>query len=716
MSENVFLDKIRIEFDEENIDTQQEYFEILDKLIDAVILLKYEEQKSNLFRFNFANEINDFLLSYFDKINEENRDKILIFIIKQFEALDEDTALDTMINLYKIYLQNNKSLPQKDTSKFYNFILGRQQNSYFSREKSKMTKLLKNILPISKKKEASLLVATKRKIIIQKIQEDKLEEIGLCKDNIRNTLLWMHELSDDQLPFNTVSKKDLEICDKLFLKGFLDEEHIKEMCPNLPIKTIKKILGKYNKQILDYTKNINIDYKINPKLIEYNYNHLQIISYKKYNTSLNHLNELLTDKEKEYILKYFDDLKDILKLLPFTNISILQDYFNIDILKSILLNYNEIKKNLMSQTNNSLDITFNFILNHLKKVLLLAKIYEQTNSMAIAIVKEENMKKIILNNRRTSCEPNTYIEVYKKMLGEKYTEIPPIFFYYRMKGTVYKIESGNNYDVDRLLIGKNCYNSCISPLGSGEKAYMECLTKRSGDVILIKNALTEEFYARILTFRRGNTLVLANIVDNKKINQKFYNHDFLYTLGNMFLEKARKVGDNLHYIVMSKGRELEGENYFRDKLLQLSINHCDMSEYFRLIASDRKELDIDINTNTLPLYYKTRKKVIKKSTDYIEDVKRLDALLAIYYKDFEIFDSLRKKFFHEEHDYKTVYIGQDFYIAVLKNGAKKCIQLPINDERMREEICMCIAEIVEEENRRKEISTYLRKKTFSKKR
>ena len=118
-----FLNKIKLKFNEEDINLQQEYFKILDKLIDAIIILKYEDKKTRLFEFNFVNEINDFLLYNFDQINDSNRGKILESVIKRFNSLEKNIATTAILTVYKIYLENNQTLPQEHTIKIYNYIL-----------------------------------------------------------------------------------------------------------------------------------------------------------------------------------------------------------------------------------------------------------------------------------------------------------------------------------------------------------------------------------------------------------------------------------------------------------------------------------------------------------------------------------------------------------------------------------------------------------------
>ncbi len=722
-----FLNKIKLKFNEEDINLQQEYFKILDKLIDAIIILKYEDKKTRLFEFNFVNEINDFLLYNFDQINDSNRGKILESVIKRFNSLEKNIATTAILTVYKIYLENNQTLPQEHTIKIYNYILNEQQNAYFSAEKEKITKVLKKYFPLSKKKEKVLSFAAKRETIIKKMQKEKYDEIGFSIETLKNTLEKMHQLIDDQPPLNILTKEEKNQCDELFLKGQLDEEILKQICPFISKKQVKKILAKYNKLLLDYAEQINIEYKINPRLIEFNYNHLNIISGEKYEHAFKRLDKALKLEEKQYISEHKDELQDILKLLSFTRLHDLEYYFNINIFKSLLLNYPVIKNHLMCKNKNTKEIDFNYLLNHLKEVIRLAKIYHQTDEVATSILGEETIEKIILNNQRTSCKPYDYVEVYKKILERTYTQVPPISFYYRMKGNVYKIESGNNYDLERLLIGKNCYNSCLSPEGSGEKAYMECLTKNSGDVIIIRNAKTNEFRARCLVFRRGNTLVLANILDNKKRNHKFYNQDFLYTLGNLFLQSAQRMGDNLEYVLINDPSSKKENNYvnlddknfyianncirIKNKALQATIPHCDVEEDFLLIGTTKNGIKINPKASNTIVYSTPRKTPVKKRKDYIEDIKKIKAIQIAYSKEQ---DQLRKDLNKINKNYKAVYVGQDFYIAVDENHNIESVKLPVEDERQKQEIDECLNDLVTIEMNT-QINSLQEKKVFAKK-
>ena len=245
------------------------------------------------------------------------------------------------------------------------------------------------------------------------------------------------------------------------------------------------------------------------------------------------------------------------------------------------------------------------------------------------------------------------------MLDNVELTVPPISLYYRIKGIVYKIESGAGYDVERFLIGKN--------------------------------AITGEFYARSLVFRRGNALVLANFVNTKKVSKKLCDKEFLHTLGNMFLKVSKEYGDNISYVLISNSVFDLENNYISNKKLQKSILHCDMSEEFSLIATNRGEIDINIDENVEAFYTASSQNIVKKSKDYIEDIKRIRALQIMYYPEM---DNLKRNFNNINNNYRTVYIGQDFYIAVDENYNIESIKLPVKDKRQNEEIDECISDII----------------------
>ncbi len=687
---NQIFNNIRLKFSEDDINIQQEYFEILDRLIDAVISLKYEKMRRRLFKFNFVNEINDYLLACFEKIDDTNEERILTLAIKQFNSLDKDIATRAVLDVYKIYLENNKSLPQEETIQIYNFILNEQQNVYFSIEKDKLTNLLKNIMPLSRKKENLLYTSAKREEVIRRMQDDKYDELNFSKSELESSVEEMHKLLDGLKPFNTLTKEEISLCDKLFFSGSLDEENIIKFCPSIPKKIIKKILAKYNKLLLSYAEGFNIQCKINFNTVKYNYNHLKIINNKKYDMVFDTFLKKISKDNKRWIVEHLEEVKDVFKLLPFTYIPIFEEYFNIDIFISILLNYPLIKHELLSQ-NDKEKYDFTYMLNNLKDVIMLSKVYNEADEFAISILGENNIKKIINNNRRTSCEPTTYIDIYRQMLNKTTINIPPISFYYRIKGVVYKVESGTNYDVERLLIGKNCYNSCISPLGSGEQAYRECLTKKSGDAILVKNAITGEFYARSLIFRRGNTLILSNFVNSKSISKKLYDKDFLYVLGNMLLRSAKEQNDNIYYVLINKLSFDNESSYISNRNLHQSIPHCDMSGKFDLIATNKNMIDINTDENIEGKYLPYRQNVIKKQQDYIYDIKRIKALYGMYCSNI---NEAKRSFNNVGNNFRAVYIGQDFYIAVKEDYSIESIKLPIDDKRQEQEIENCINDII----------------------
>ena len=335
------------------------------------------------------------------------------------------------------------------------------------------------------------------------------------------------------------------------------------------------------------------------------------------------------------------------------------------------------------------DSNFTELLNNFKEFLRLSIVYQQADNDTISILGEERIEKITLNNKNTSCNSYDYANTYIEMLKEEETYLPPISFKIEVEGILYKIESGNNYDLDRLLLGKEVTESCIGPESDGEEAFYRCLTTKSADVCLIKEANTDTFFARIILFRLGNALIMAPIYGVDGIISELYTEDFLTTLSNHIITKAKEKEDNLEYILAENCIYIDKkyESASSKENIEKYIPHCDISSFMKVILRNTKERNIDYKTKPQKIYKKERRKIEVKEHNYEKEIIRLRVLNK--------FMTGRNETQQEEvHIYQRVYIGQDFYIGLKEEGTIDSVVLPTNSERQKAEIDTCLEEIL----------------------
>ncbi len=691
-------DKLKIEFDENNDDVQEEYFEIVNKIIDGLLLLRYNKFKGSD-PLSSRIKINDFVLSHFNRIKQNNKEDVLeeliegicYFINMDYEG---DKYKEIVRQIYTIYIENNRSLPPEKTNEIYKSLLNEQRDMYVSKNRKELIKRIKENIPITEKKKTLLMTMAKIKIAKTQIEFKNFEQIGATEEKIMESLKQIRFHLNNIKPFNKkesrLTEEQFDYFTHLFLTNSLDIEKILKAYPNIQKNAIKKIISKYNQIVFPYLENIEVEEKLlDYESVEFNHNHLKIVNQKSESENREKIIKRTSKEEKRVLLAHIEELQDILRLLPLVNLLPNDNFFNIQTFKSILLNYDRIKKAMIKQGTITKDSNFTELLNNFKEFLRLSIVYQQADNDTISILGEERIEKITLNNKNTSCNSYDYANTYIEMLKEEETYLPPISFKIEVEGILYKIESGNNYDLDRLLLGKEVTESCIGPESDGEEAFYRCLTTKSADVCLIKEANTDTFFARIILFRLGNALIMAPIYGVDGIISELYTEDFLTTLSNHIITKAKEKEDNLEYILAENCIYIDKkyESASSKENIEKYIPHCDISSFMKVILRNTKERNIDYKTKPQKIYKKERRKIEVKEHNYEKEIIRLRVLNK--------FMTGRNETQQEEvYIYQRVYIGQDFYIGLKEEGTIDSVVLPTNSERQKAEIDTCLEEIL----------------------
>lgn len=675
--------------EEENADVQEYYFYMLDKIMDACVLLRYKNNSENK-RFVSIACLCDTTLATFEAMNRFNeKEKIEKLAIQIYKATNKKEKLpyykQTLAQFYMFY-RKYQTLPKELTTPFFNEILNKQQDEFCRWEKAGIKADLKQTLRLTPKQEAKRKRTMALKQMNALFQEEKQEDFGLTAKDIIKII--------EEVSKQVISKKHFKknISDlpeeilfdvgKLFFTGKLTKEHIEESC-NLFLSEneVKEIRNEYNKKMLPIiTERLTLKEDLLREKIEYNYNHLLIgdnLWYQK------NLQELLTLCKKENTgLEIFEEESSQvwLELLPIVN---LVEEFKTREMMNILKYSNQIIKHLKEE-NPNFDGSLKSILSRFHQVLKLSTIYSHTTEEIRSILGEEAIEKILYYNKsKKSNDPKEYVDIYLQMLKTAKKEIPPLLGTYQE----YTYESGNMYDIMRLLMGCNCSYSCLGPGGEGKEAFTETLTKKNADVLMIKG-IKGEFIARMLFFRKGNYIVCSSIIGESGLYQDLYKKEFLSQISNELLSKAQKAGDKIDYVFLTKDARIDLEDYtlvMNPKIID-SLPHVDWLASNYLIGGNENRMVLEENTPTM-LYRQTRDKISTKEDLSIEDINKIRALKVIM-------DKKEPKISERENNFDNAYLfeceevykGQDWYIAIKKDGSVEEMVLPTDDERQIEEL------------------------------
>lgn len=685
------------DFNEDNPDTQERMYNILDKVMDGIGQIRYKRDKE-YFRFKNINEINTYMLKVFSKINEHNQAFCFQEIANLLNQKINDSkyyekCLLQIAQLYHYYQQNH-SLSQQVTTTFYNQILNRQMDAYIGREKQKMIEKLitEKKLPYTRKKEKGVSVSIKLRKIDTLLASGNYKELGITKEELLKSLEDYDEeinsiklLRKEQV---SISKEKLIELNEMFATGKLTLETISAIIPGVSSEIITKILNKYTLKKMQFLDSISLSQEeltkeLNDINLGYNYNNYKIGTVEKTTVNIIRILENLSEEDAQDIISHGDIPEELKQLLPM--LDYFDDFDEIEMI-ALLKNYpriiNKMVKEKIIDTKD-----WNKAIRHFSEIMEINNAYDSVDDIVVSILGKDILEKILDSDKITSRNPMDYVTTYKQMLKKETTFIPPV----SGKFLDCYYESAQISDRERLLIGKNCSDSCIGPAGSGEKAYIKALTEPDADVIMIKDSKTNNFIARSLCFRKGNYVVLAPVMGREGLAEEFYNPGFLSIIATKMLNQAQEKQDNLEYIFISPDGRYLNEYYplIENSYLSDPFPHASLDEMGYLIGSikDTEKVEID---STLPMnvqYQTTREKIKGKNDITSEELTRLKALDISLTVDKAEKEEKSRSF--EEiniEKYDEIYKGQDWYIGMKNGEIIDEVILPTNQRSQQIEI------------------------------
>jgi len=585
---------------------------------------------------------------------------------------------------YHIYV-NNGMIDLSITNEFCNKVLNQHRNNFMSREKRKILVDIEGKMKITKRKHDSVLNRIKMDKIEKYIKTKNYQQLGITEEQFLDEI---EKVKDSILNNNKIRKLGIQIDDLLLnfiadefkICGRLDEVFVTSVINDT--ETSKFIVKKFEQIKFKFVGNIILtedeaNISLGDKKVEgLNQNNYVIGDNDRY---INNVSELLVKLDDDTIIKILNNkdlIKEVVFLLPFLN---LIEELDVNTFIHILVDYGRIKDKILCETGISKTVNFMPIfLKRIADLISLANAYSSIDDISLFALGRDIVSEVGEHNS------SKYLDFFLQMLQRQNGSIPPI----TLQTSNYHLESGMYSDPNRLLIGKKPNkNSCIDLLRmAGFTTYNEVLLQNSGDVILIRN-LEMKLISRILLFRRGNVI---QMVTQSGIN---YPIDLYKSIADQIIQQAISNHDNIDYVFvnsLSSSSQIDDFICVNDKRFVSKFPHADFLDSAILLSSSKKiqdfdETGLDFNVKPLTLYNKPRKKISYHPTE--TEITRLCALKIIMEQNLELKETMSRNFEpFLARNYRQVVCGEDWYLAVKKDGTVEEVVLPINDTRILEEI------------------------------
>jgi hypothetical protein len=662
------FNNIFIEFDDHDMDTEEVFFDEMNKISESIIFKCYMDTKGT-FKYNNLIEIYNGVKSGFQSDYEYKKFRIDIenFInLGNFGEVNKKT--NDLLEELDIYYNEYRNLVSLDEIKdLLISILNEHRNSYLKYLKYNINLSIQSKLNLTDKKYKLILNSLKLEKITEYIRDKNFYLFNTTKVEIDNVL---NNLKNDL--YNNKKLKKSKIVTSEILFDLLEEEFYnyglirKEyLINNLNItdkEVIKIIINKFEQVKINFTDRITLNsleymnrIKYAKETLGFNINNFKIVDKDQY---INNISTLLvklniTDIEEILENKNYDVFKNLLLYL-----NILED-FDLNNFKSILINSDKIYKYVGLSNGEVNFLKFSSILNY-------AKTFNYIN----------DVKRLILTDKVVSNIDNLYLddyfETYLRMLEKTRCAVPPIK--YELSDVL--IESGKYSECERLNIGVYYQDSCLDLLNSaGKDGYLESLTSISGDVIIVRDKNTLEFKKRFIAIRRGNVLlVIPRLLDENSLV-------FLEYMGKKMMDEIKKAEDNIDYIFTPKIcciDEYKTGKVVTDNRFVNLFSHADVSNSVYLIGYKDGKKPLNFFEEYDLCYEKVRKEI-----NYNPSNNEVNRIKALYYY---LNNDLKSLTPYIKEDYIFSAVGEDWCYLINKNNEVEEYILPYDKDKAKREI------------------------------
>ena len=254
-----------------------------------------------------------------------------------------------------------------------------------------------------------------------------------------------------------LTKEKLHEINEQFISGKLNEATLSQILPdvNQEVRTI--ILKKYTLIKAKFLDKITITKdELPPIALGYHYNNYKIGTMEDMYKNIINIVSTISEEEAEDIIFNKEIPKAILELLPLVDHVI---GFNTEEMIEILRSYPMVLEHMRKEKIIK-EATGDKALANFFEFLKITEAYASTDDITMSILGKNIIERIRFSDKVTSKNPMDYLKVYESMLAREYTFIP------RVEGEFknYYYASAEDYDRERLLIGKNCNFSCFPSL------------------------------------------------------------------------------------------------------------------------------------------------------------------------------------------------------------------------------------------------------------
>lgn len=369
-------------------------------------------------------------------------------------------------------------------------------------------------------------------------------------------------------------------------------------------------------------------------------------------------------------------------------------YCDAETVSSIILNYKDIIKNLKRAKT---PISMSSILDT-------ADTFNKSSNIYKNIFGEDNFRLITLNPplNRANCLRQERREVsvrnYITCLKRDKVAIPSFDKDLDINNKKINVVVGNFTNPINLTLGERT-GSCMRSGGIGDDLYNFCLNNDNGFHIVFSDPETKEFVSRASGFRNGNTVFLNQLRESVSFN--YDSEDLIVAIKEVakkiieFSKNSRSPIDN---VVISHDKVMEN---YEGETISLNISNIfyDLSEpfWFDLMPNNAVLLASSNNNELTPIklgksnicYYPVQRDKIKLAEYPSEGVKHIEAIEQI----------LSGKKIEEiklpSEEYEVCYYGEDWYLAIDKNGniKKKIISKSKDFEAAFNEMSMVLESI-----------------------
>ena len=302
------------------------------------------------------------------------------------------------------------------------------------------------------------------------------------------------------------------------------------------------------------------------------------------------------------------------------------------------------------------------------------------------VLGEENAS-LILRNPPDNAAPltsgariNMVSGYINKMYEKREVNVPTIDTNYTLEsGKKMNVQVGNFTNPINLTYGERT-GACMRIGGAGDKLFDFCLENPAG--FHIKFSLESgEFVSRVSGFRVGNTLFLNELRDS--CLEDFNNQDVIEAcqrIAKDIIEESKKSEYPIENVVVSDEFALKGSKSFINLDVSLGKDGVKAPGYYDvkpkkciLLATSNNDSTrefVPFKDTPMPEY-----DVLRDKVQYMSDSDEIKSSISRVHMISEILDGKELLELSEpeivkdkEKEYKGAFVGEDFYVAVDKDG------------------------------------------------